>query len=94
MQRVLTGYAVYYNRRHRRSGHLLGNRFKSTLVDKEAYFLELVRYIHLNPVRAGLVKDMRALERFAWTGHRTLVGKVDLPWQEVLGQFGKRINQA
>ena len=53
MKRLLTGYAVFYNRRHGRHGHLFQNRFKSIIVEEDAYFQELVRYIHLNPLRGG-----------------------------------------
>jgi REP element-mobilizing transposase RayT len=69
MQSLLGGYAGAFNRRHRRSGHLFQNRFKSVLVEEDAYLLELVRYIHLNPVRAGLVAAGGALDRYPWTGH-------------------------
>ena len=55
MRRLLTGYAVNYNRRHNRFGHLFQNRYKSILCQEEPYLLELVRYIHLNPLRAGLI---------------------------------------
>ena len=61
MRRLLTGYALWYNRRHRRHGHLFQNRFKSILCQEDSYLLELVRYIHLNPIRAGLVKDVDEL---------------------------------
>jgi REP element-mobilizing transposase RayT len=69
MRRLLTGYAGAFNRRHRRAGHLLQNRFKSIVVDEESYLLELVRYIHLNPVRAGVVADTTALVGYALAGH-------------------------
>ncbi len=97
MRCLLTGYAGAFNRRHRRSGHLFQNRYKSILVEEEPYLLELVRYIHLNPLRAGLVADMTELERFPWAGHSAVVGKVPRPWQavaEVLGRFGKRSREA
>jgi REP element-mobilizing transposase RayT len=55
MRRLLTGYAIWFNRSRRRFGHLFQNRFKSILCQEESYLLELVRYIHLNPLRAGLV---------------------------------------
>ena len=55
MRRLLTGYAISYNRRHRRCGHLFQNRLKSIVCDEDACFTELARYIHLNPIRAGLV---------------------------------------
>ena len=63
MKRVLTGYAQQYNRRHERVGHLFQNRYKSILCEEDAYCLELVRYIHLNPVRAGIVKTLEQLAR-------------------------------
>lgn len=66
MQRLLTGYAVSYNRRHTRSGHLFQNRYKSILCQEEPYLLELVRYIHLNPIRAGVVAHIAELDRFAY----------------------------
>jgi REP element-mobilizing transposase RayT len=83
MRRLLTGYAVSYNFRHRRHGHLFQNRYKSILCQQDAYLLELVRYIHLNPLRAGLVKDLRALNHHRYCGHRNIVGKSSHDWQNV-----------
>jgi REP-associated tyrosine transposase len=97
MRRLLTGYAVTFNLRHNRSGHLFQNRYKSLVCDEDAYLLELVRYIHLNPLRAGLVQDLEALERFPWSGHAVLLGKTSLEGQAtdgVLGYFGKKITTA
>ena len=54
MRRLLTGYVIGFNRRHRRFGHLFQNRYKSVICDLDPYLLELVRYIHLNPFRAGV----------------------------------------
>ncbi len=93
----MTGYASSFNRRHKRSGHLFQNRYKSVLVEEEPYLLELVRYIHLNPIRAGLVKDVIELEIYPWSGHSALLGKIDRPWQGcryILSQFGKRVGRA
>jgi len=59
MRRLLTGYAVNYNLRHRRHGHLFQNRYKSIVCDGDSYFTELARYIHLNPLRVNLVRDIR-----------------------------------
>ncbi len=64
MRSLLTGYAGAFNRRHRRAGHLLQNRYKSIVVEAEPYLLELVRYLHLNPLRAQVVPDLRALARY------------------------------
>ncbi len=56
MRRFLSGYAIWYNRRHRRDGHLFQNRYKSIVCEEDPYFKELVRYIHLNLLRAGMPK--------------------------------------
>jgi hypothetical protein len=97
MRRLLTGYALWYNRKYRRNGHLFQNRFKSILCQEDAYLLELVRYIHLNPFRSKLVKDLDELGRFAFCGLSVLMGKVKKPWQDtggVLGMFGERLGAA
>jgi len=93
MRRLLTSYAVYFNRKYHRTGHLFQNRYKSILCEEEPYFLELVRYIHLNPLRAGLVKDMEELNQYLWSGHSVLLGNRTMEGQEtneVLARFGKR----
>ncbi len=92
MRRLLTGYAVNFNNRHHRHGHLFQNRYKSIVCEEDAYFQELVRYIHLNPMRARLVKDMSSLDKYRWSGHSAIVGKVANAWQDtdyVLSWFGK-----
>ena len=97
MLRLLTGYAVTYNLRHRRKGHLFQNRYKSILCQEDPYLLELVRYIHLNPIRANLVPDLKSLDRYAYCGHGTLMGKLKNDWQDVEGVlrlFGKKVSQA
>jgi hypothetical protein len=73
IRRLLTGYAVTFNHRHGRIGQLFQNRYKSILFEEEPYLLELVRYIHLNPVRAGLVADLAALGRYPYAGHLVLI---------------------
>jgi putative transposase len=97
MRRLLTGYAVNFNLRHRRSGHLFQNRYKSIVCEEEPYLLELVRYIHLNPVRAGLVEGMNELDEYEWSGHSVLMGKQELAGQrtaEILRYFGRRLKGA
>jgi len=97
MRRLLTGYALWYNRTHRRQGHLFQNRFKSILCQEDVYLLELVRYIHLNPIRANLVKDLDELGGYVYCGHGVLMGKVKNPWQDtegVLGMFGEKLGAA
>jgi hypothetical protein len=91
MRSLLTGYAGAFNRRHKRAGHLVQNRYKSIVVEETPYLLELVRYLHLNPLRAGILPHLRALDRFPWTGHSALLGTVPRPWQDtgtILAQFG------
>ena len=91
MRRLLTSHATRYNRRHRRSGHLFQNRYKSILCQEDSYFLELVRYIHLNPLRAKLAQDMDALGKYPFSGHSVIMGKAHQPWQDidkVLRHFG------
>jgi REP-associated tyrosine transposase len=91
MQRLLTGYAHYYNRRHQRHGQLFQNRYKSVLCEEDPYFLELIRYIHLNPVRAKVLKSLKELNEYRFSGHMVLIGKRDKEWQDrdyVLGNFG------
>jgi hypothetical protein len=82
MRRLLTGYAVSYNRRHRRQGHLFQNRYKSILCQKDLYLLELVRYIHLNPLRGRRVDDLKSLDRYPYCGHSALLGKRSNSWQD------------
>jgi putative transposase len=84
-------YAGAFNRRHKRGGHLFQNRYKSIVAEEEPYLLELVRYIHLNPLRAKVVPDLRQLARYPWTGHSALLGSAPRSWQDaqtILTQLG------
>jgi len=97
MRRLLTGYAVTFNRRHKRYGQLFQNRYKSIICQEDMYLKELVRYIHLNPVRGGQVSDLSELGRYPYSGHSVLMGEKKRPWQDtayVLGFFGKRVGAA
>jgi REP element-mobilizing transposase RayT len=97
MRRLLTGYAVYFNHRYRRHGQLFQNRFKSIICQEDVYFKELVRYIHLNPVRGNVVKNMASLNRYGFCGHSALIGNRQVPWQQtddVLSHFGETISDA
>ena len=97
MRRLLTGYAIFYNRRHQRHGHLFQNRYKSIICEEDVYFKELVRYIHLNPLRANLVKSLAELDRYHWCGHATVIGKRKYDWQDhnyILKWFGKTEREA
>ena len=97
MHRLLTGYAVNYNRRHHRHGHLFQNRYKSILCQEEPYLLELVRYIHLNPLRAQIVTNLEELDHYRYSGHSALMGKRKRDWQDtdkVLALFANRPSPA
>jgi hypothetical protein len=97
MRRLLTGYAVRFNRRHNRHGQLFQNRYKSIVCQEDAYLKELIRYIHMNPIRAGLISNLDALSEYPYCGHSALVGRVKRPWQDVgyvLGYFGKTVRSA
>ena len=97
MRRLLTGYAVTFNRRHQRTGHLFQNRYKSILCQEDPYLLELVRYIHLNPLRSRLVSSVKQLNVYKYCGHSFLLGKKKNYWQDtnmVLQLFGKRVSSA
>jgi REP element-mobilizing transposase RayT len=83
MQWFNTSYAVWFNRRHNRSGHLYGGRFKAFLIEKETYFLEALRYVVLNPVRAGMVEHP---EQYRWSSYRATAGLEPAPeWLDVRG---------
>jgi putative transposase len=97
MRKLLTGYVVNYNRRHKRYGHLFQNRYKSILCEDDPYLLELTRYIHLNPLRAGIVKSLKELQGYQWCGHSALMGRVKRQWQDtdtVLSYFGQSKKEA
>ena len=97
MGKLLTGYAIYYNSRHKRVGHLYQNRYKAILCQDDIYFKELVRYVHLNPIRGKIVGTMDSLSGYKWGGHSALTGKIKQPWQdteEVLSQFSANRKQA
>ena len=94
--RQLNGvYTQSSNRRHRRVGHLFQGRFKAILVDRDAYLLELARYVVLNPVRAGLVKRP---ENWPWSSYRASLGLAPaddfLAVDALLGQFAQRRSTA
>jgi REP element-mobilizing transposase RayT len=83
-------YAQYFNERHERVGHVFQGRFKAPLVEKQTYAMEVMRYVVLNPVRAGLVS---VPEEYRWSSHRAVVGETPAPgWlavDDVLAQFAR-----
>jgi len=96
MQRLLTSYAIYFNKRHNRSGHLFQNRYKSVACTDEAYFIVLLRYINLNPVKAGLCSH-EDLKYFRYSGHACILGNRNTPWlasNEVLSLFGDTLDRS
>lgn len=97
MRRLLTSYAVYFNKRYKRAGHLFQNRYKSILCDQNEYLSILVRYIHLNPLKAKIVKNIDALATYPWTGHGVLLGTMPnllLDVKSVLELFGNNVKAA
>lgn len=94
MRHINGVYTQRYNRRWKRDGHIFRGRYKAILVEDEAYLVELLRYIHLNPVEAGLVKKPEA---YKWSSHSRYLGKGDLEWLTtglLLSYFGKQKNRA
>ena len=97
MRRLLTGYAVSFNGRHRRYGHLFQNRFKSILCQEDLYLKQLVGYIHLNPLRARIVADLKELSKYPYSGHSAIMGKRIRDFQDVdyvLRLFGDKVTKA
>ena len=97
MRRLLTGYAVSFNHRYRRHGQLFQNRYKSIICQEDAYLQELVRYIHLNPLRANIVSSLTELNEYPYCGHGILMGRGKRQWQDtkyVLGYFDKNVSRA
>jgi REP element-mobilizing transposase RayT len=80
LHKLLTGFACAFNRRKNRRGHVFDARFRSILVEKESYFLKLLAYVNLNPLRAGIVGSLEDLNEYPWTGHSAIIGKTDCPW--------------
>ena len=97
MRRLMTGYAVGFNIKHRRTGHLFQNRYKGILCEQEEYLQELIVYIHLNPLRAKLVRNIAGLEKYRWCSHGALIGRNKPGFMErdhILSYFGNTGKQA
>ncbi len=96
MRRLLTGYAVYFNRKYNRHGQLFQNRYKSIVCQEDIYLKELVRYIHLNPIRGNIVPNLIDLAKYPYSGHSALMGKRKREWQDtdyILKYFGKTVRE-
>jgi putative transposase len=97
MRKLLTGYAVTFNHKYKRHGQLFQNRYKSIICQEDVYFKELLRYIHLNPLRAKLVATITELNGYPYCGHSALIGKRPRKWQDtryVLANFGETVKKA
>jgi putative transposase len=97
MRKLLTWYAIYFNHKYKRTGHLFENRYKSILCEEDQYLLALIRYIHLNPVRSGIIKTLDELDNYPWTGHSVIMGRNAQSWMDTgycLSQFDKQIRRA
>ena len=92
MRRLNGSYARHFNQRYERTGYLFHDRYKSLATQEYWYLRELIRYVHLNPLRAGIVGSVDALTEYPWSGHRGLMGGGAEPWHsidETLSRFGK-----
>ena len=94
MQNVSFRYTRYINSAKNKTGHLFQGRYKALLIDGDSYLVELVRYIHCNPVRAGLAANPN---EYQWSSHNAYLGKSSIPWlttDQVLSQFADQKNRA
>ena len=97
MRRLLTSYALYFNKRHNRAGHLFQNRYKAIICQEDSYLFELIRYINLNPVRAKLVKTIEDLASYPFSGHPYMLGGKGEDWfdaQALLSHFSRSQRKA
>ena len=97
MRRVNGAYALYFNKKYNRRGYLFQDRYKSLATQEHWYLKELIRYVHLNPVRAGVVKNLEDLQWYPWSGHVQMIGADKKEWfnhTEALSKFGLRKDSA
>ena len=96
MRSINGSYARFYNKKYSRHGYLFQDRYKSLATQEYWYLRELIRYIHLNPIRAGIVKNLEELNSYPWCGHAVLMGNKKAVWQaanETLSRFGSTIGK-
>lgn len=94
MQNISLRYTKWINYSQGRTGHLFQGRYKALLIDADAYLLQLVSYVHLNPVRAGMTT---VPEQYRWSGHLAYLGRGEIPWLTtdwVLSQFSPNLTSA
>ncbi len=95
MHGINSRYTIYFNRRHKRSGHLFQGRYKAIIVDKDAYLIPLSRYVHLNPVKAGIAERP---EEYKWSSYNGYIGKskendwIEYSW--ILSKFAQNKKKA
>lgn len=99
MSSVLTGYTVYFNRRHKRHGHLMQGRYGAQLVDSDEHLIKLSRYIHLNPVQTtpwrgrSTNERIRALRQYAWSSYTMYTGTAKPPDWLVMGPVKEQLTR-
>ena len=95
MRHINGAYTTYFNVKRKRAGHLFQGRYQAILVEADAYAVELSRYMHLNPVRAGMVAKP---EHYQWSSYRSYIGQCTTPaWLKtdfILGYFGRKASDA
>jgi hypothetical protein len=82
MQYLLSAFSTNYNKRNAHRGHVFMSRFHSILVEQGSYFYNLIRYIHLNPLRAGIVSSIADLSSFQYSGHSAMLGGAARRWHD------------
>ena len=97
MRTMNSRYAKYFNVKYKRRGYLFQDRFKSIITQEQNYLEQLIRYVHLNPVRAGICTSLDELDTYQWSGHAVLMGKSVCSFQTtntVLPRFGATVESA
>lgn len=97
MRRLNGSYARQFNKRRNRRGYLFQDRYKSLATQDATYLRELIRYVHLNPLRAGLIHSIPSLKSYVWSGHRAMMGLDNYPWmstREALSRFSPKSDRA
>lgn len=94
MQNLSFRYTRWVNWRRQQTGHLFQGRYKAILIEEDEYLLQLIAYLHLNPIRAHMVENP---EDYNWSSHRAYLGKETVPWltsEQVLSRFSSRVQRA
>ncbi|MGD9202785.1 MAG: transposase [Chitinispirillia bacterium] len=97
MRKLNSTYAMYYRKKYRKTGYVFQDRYKSIVTQDQGYIEQLVRYIHLNPFRAGICKNMKELDTYPWCGHSVLLGNHKNTFQntkDILLRYSKTTSNA